>query len=170
MIKPVTTENIVGRRFTRILFGVISTHFILAATIVHHLMENRKAVSKNIEKDIHFVNLITGTNTERSALLIYLKGKEIFQEMSMNLREWTSNSITLQRNFKEKDKYHGKDIKVLVILLDIYGDQISIPMKVCAAAGICNKRQTPKETAEVFDPSGYFSPVLINAKLLLRDL
>ena len=25
-----------------------------------------------------------------------------FQEMLMNLREWASNSITLQQNFKEK--------------------------------------------------------------------
>ena len=168
--KPVTTENIVVLTFTRIPFGVISSQFILAATIVHHLMEKGTAVSKKIEKDIYVDNMITGTNTERSAMQIYLKGKEIFQEMSMNLREWTSNSITLRRNFKEKEKYHGKDIEVLGIHWDIYDDQISIPMKGCATGGIYNKRQILKETAEVFNPLGYFSPALINAKLLLRDL
>ena len=85
--KPVTTENVAVPRFTRIPFGVISSQFILAATIVHHLMEKGTAVSKKIGKDIYVNNLITGTNTEKSALQIYLKGKEIFQEMLINLRE-----------------------------------------------------------------------------------
>ena len=86
--------------------------------------------SKKIEKDISVSNLITGTNTERPALLqASVKGRELFQEMSMNLREWTSNSITLQQNFKVEDKYHGKDMQILGMLWDIYGDQISIPVK-----------------------------------------
>ena len=55
-------------------------------------------------------------------------------------------------------------IWVLGILWDIYGDQISIPVKDCAAAGIYNKRLILRETVEVFDPLGYFLPELINAK------
>ena len=137
--------------------------------MVHHLMKKGTDISNKIETDIYVDNLITGTNTERSALQINLKCNEIFQEMSMNLREWRSNSITLQQNFKEENKYHGKDMKVLGMLWDIYGHQISIPMKDCTAAGIYNKRKILRETAEVFDPFGYFSPVLINAKFL-RDL
>ena len=43
-------------------------------------------------------------------------------------------------------------------------------MKDCAAACIYNRRQILRETAKVFDPLGYFSPVLINTKLLLGDL
>ena len=75
---------------------MIFSQCILAATIVHHLMKKGTAVPKKTEKDIHVDNLITGTNTERSALQIYLQGKYIFQEMLRNLREWASNSITLQ--------------------------------------------------------------------------
>ena len=72
-------------RFTNIPFGVVSSQFIHAGTIVHHLKEKETAVLKKIGKDIYVDNLITGTNTERSALQIYLKGKGIFHEMSMNL-------------------------------------------------------------------------------------
>ena len=43
-------------------------------------------------------------------------------------------------------------------------------MKDCAADGIYNKRLILRKTAEVFDPLGYFAPVLINAKLILREL
>ena len=105
IIKPAPTEIIAILRFTRMPFGLIFSQFILAAAIVHHFMQKRTATSKKIEKDIYVDNLITGTNTERSALQIYLKRKEIFQEKSMNLREWASNSITLQRNFKQEEKY-----------------------------------------------------------------
>ena len=45
------------------------------------------------------------------------------------------------------------------MLWDNDGDQISVPVK-----------DLLRETAEVFDPLGYFSPVLINTKLLLKNL
>ena len=110
--KPDKTENIAALRFTRIPLDVISSQFILDATIVHHLMEKGTAVLKKIRKDIYGDNLITGANTERSALQIYLKGKEVFEEMSMNLTEWASDSIILQRNVKSEDKYYRKDMNV----------------------------------------------------------
>ena len=47
----------------------------------------------------------------------------------MNLREWTPNSTTLQRNFNDENKYHGKDMKTLGTLWDIDSDQVSIPVK-----------------------------------------
>ena len=39
---------------------------------------------------------------------------------------------------------------------NIYGNQISIPVKDCADAGIYNKRQVLRETVGVFDPFYYF--------------
>ena len=44
--KPVPIESIVVLRFTRIPSGVIFFQFILAVTIVHHLMEKATVVSK----------------------------------------------------------------------------------------------------------------------------
>ena len=37
-------------------------------------------------------NLITGTNSKGADFQIYEQGKQIFKEMSMNLREWGLNS------------------------------------------------------------------------------
>ena len=66
---------------------MISSQLIFAATIVQLFIEQRTAVSKKIKEVIYVHNLVTGTNTEGSALQIYIKCKEIFQEMSMNLTE-----------------------------------------------------------------------------------
>ena len=37
----------------------------------------------------------------------------MFKEMSMNLREWGSNSQTLRNLFKKEDHFDGKEMKVL---------------------------------------------------------
>ena len=84
--KPVTTGKIVVHRFTGIPFGVLSSQFILAANIIDHLMEKRMAVSEKIERDIYVDNLITGKNTKRSAMKIYLKGKEISRNVNESQR------------------------------------------------------------------------------------
>ena len=66
---------------------MISSQLIFVATIVHLFIEQGTAVSKKIKEVIYVRNLISGTNTEGSALQIYVKCKEIFQEMSLNLTE-----------------------------------------------------------------------------------
>ena len=43
-------------------------------------------------KDLYVDNLITGTNSKGADFQIYEQGKQIFKEMSMNLREWGLNS------------------------------------------------------------------------------
>ena len=50
--KPVIPSNIDIFRFTRIPFGIISSQFILAATIVYHLWLNEGPISKKLMKDL----------------------------------------------------------------------------------------------------------------------
>lgn len=89
--------------------------------------------------------------------------------MPISLRVWAANSITLQQNFKQDHNYRGKDMKVL-------GTEVFMVVKLvqfskdCAVAGIYNKRQILKKIAEVQYPLGYFSLIVVNAKLFLRDL
>ena len=63
-------------------------------------------------KDLYVENLITSMNSKDTQLQIYEQGKQIFKEMSMNLKECGSNSKTL-RNSLKKDRFDGKEMKVL---------------------------------------------------------
>ena len=92
--------------------------------------------------------------------------------MAMNLREWGSNSITTQQAFKAEDRFNG-DNKMKVLGLDwhLKQDQISLGgIQSTTSSYIYTKRQILKETAAVFDPLGFFIPVLLNAKLMLKEL
>lgn len=80
-------ENIQEYRFCRVPFGIISSPFILAATIGNHLQNYNSPFAELIRKNIYVDNLITGTNTVTKAMNLYSESKVMFHDASMNLRE-----------------------------------------------------------------------------------
>ena len=114
---------------TRISFGIISSQLILAATIVCHLQSKKGPVAKKLMKDLYVDNLITGTNSKGADFQMYEQGKQIFKEMSMNLREWGLNSRTLRNSFKKEDCFNDKEMNVLGTIWNINDNCIYTPVK-----------------------------------------
>ena len=168
--KSVIPSNIYIFRFTRIPFGIISSQFILDAMIVYHLQSRKRPIAKQLMKDLYVDNLITGTSSKDAELQIYEQGKQLFKEMSMNLREWCSNSQTLRNSFKKEDRFDGKEMKVLGIIWNMNNNCIYTPVKESYEPETFTKTQILKRTASILDPLGFFNPSLLKAKLLLRDL
>ena len=123
------SKNIDIFRFTRFHFGVISSQSILAATIVYHLRAKKGPVAKKLMKDLYVDNLITGTNSKGADFQMYEQGKQIFKEMSMNLREWGLNSRTLRNSFKKEDCFNDKEMNVLGTIWNINDNCIYTPVK-----------------------------------------
>ena len=87
-----TENNLQIYRFTRVPFGVISSPFLLGATVAYVLRkENSPTVSKIIQ-NIYVDNVISGTATIEEVRIFYKEAKAILNRASMNLREWNSNS------------------------------------------------------------------------------
>uniref|UniRef100_A0A7I5E549 CCHC-type domain-containing protein n=1 Tax=Haemonchus contortus TaxID=6289 RepID=A0A7I5E549_HAECO len=117
--KPLTKENSVTYRFTRVTFGLNCSPFLLAGTINHHLrtMVQDIQLAKEIEDNIYVDNLILTTSSTSEALKIYQDTKKIFNALNMNLRQFQSNSSDLKNQItptdlcqSEKPKYsvsHG---------------------------------------------------------------
>ena len=78
--KPFIPSNIDIFRFTRIPFGIISSQFILAATIVYHLRSKKGPIAKQLMKDLHVDNLITGMNSKDAKLQIYEQGNNYLRK------------------------------------------------------------------------------------------
>ena len=161
--KSVIPSNIDVFRFTRIPFGIISRQFILAATIVYHLQSKKGPIAKQLMKNLYMGNLITGTNSKDAELQIYEQGKQLFREMSMNLREWGSNSQTLRNSFKKEDRFDGKEMNVLGIIWNMNDDCIYTPVKESYKPEIFTNRQILKRYASIFDPLGFFNQSLLKA-------
>eukprot|EP00105_Crassostrea_gigas_P032401 XP_011455393.1 PREDICTED: uncharacterized protein LOC105347859 [Crassostrea gigas] len=88
---PTVDNNVQVYRFCRVPFGVISSPFLLAATVDRHLSTYESRTAENIRSNIYVDNVITGVDTLEEGETLYEEAKEIFNSMSMNLRDWALN-------------------------------------------------------------------------------
>jgi hypothetical protein len=166
--KLTTDNNLQIYRFVRVPFGIISSPFLLAATIDYHLRQSGHDVALRIIDNIYVDNIITGVNSIEEAIKFYQVAKQLFSTASLNLREWSSNSKEFIKQLPINDKTSGAIIKVLGITWDTQNDTLlfrSITDITCIT-----KRTVLKFIASHFDPLGLTSPILLLAKIFLRKL
>ena len=168
---PQTENNLQILRFTRVPFGVISSPFLLGATILYHLKKKETEVAKKIERDIYMDNVITGENSTNKAVAFYHEAKLIFQNASMNLREWISNSEDFLSNIPQIDRVKEKNVKILGMCWNTSSDSLTItglpPIQLKVTM---TKRDVLSRIAAIFDPLGYLCPVIIKAKIFMQQL
>ena len=75
--KPLSKDNLQIYRFTRVPFGVISSPFLLGATILHHLEQVGTPTADKIMKHMYVDNLLTGVNSSKEAREFYSESKEV---------------------------------------------------------------------------------------------
>ena len=68
-------------------FGVISSPFLLTATVESHLDTYNTAYAKKLKRDVYVDFIVTGANTVSECIEIYQTAENIFQEASMNIPE-----------------------------------------------------------------------------------
>jgi len=100
---PNLENNVQVLRFTRVPFGMISSPFLLAATIKNHLTKAGTCIAYQIVDNMYVDNMITGVETSTQVDELYKEAKTIFQSASMNLCEWASNSSEFLQNIPECD-------------------------------------------------------------------
>lgn len=167
----IDSNNIQEYRFCRVPFGVISSPFLLGATIESNLELYDSNFAMKLKDDIYVDNLITGTNNVVEAIHLYHEAKSIFKEASMNLREWTSNNYQVNQFIENEDRAIGESVKVLGHTWTVESDSISLKKSnIVLESRHFTKRSVLTELASVFDPLGLFSPVLLRGKLFLQAL
>ncbi|CAC5413978.1 unnamed protein product [Mytilus coruscus] len=144
---------------------------IQKATIEHHVdMYNTPSADK-IKNNIYVDNLFSGCESVQKALKFYSEAKDIFKEAAMNLREWISNSSSINELLPASDKTDVLQVSVLGHIWNIEDDKVAVkPSKFTVCPGKTTKRRTLMELAEIFDPIGLFSPIIISGKMFLQDL
>ena len=95
-------------RFTRVVFGVLLSPFLLNATIKFHLEQYLESHPNLIEHLLHltYVDDITGTNSEDEAFDLYTQAKEILRQGGFNVRKFLTNSQHLQLRIDQAMALH----------------------------------------------------------------
>lgn len=91
-------------RFTRVVFGVTCSPFLLNATVRHHLegyQSSHPELITRLSKSIYVDNVVCGAPTVEVAQQFYEDSRKIFRQGGFNLRKLVTSHQTLYRKTRE---------------------------------------------------------------------
>ena len=178
-LKPTNLEIC---RFRRIAFGVISSPFLLTATVAYHLKrtiqeafsegnEARVKVLKQIQHQIYVDDLITGCTSQYEVIQLYHIVKETSCKASLIMRAWASNIPGFQETISKKDYAESRTQKVLEITWQISRDKLEISFsKGISENELITRRNILARLAQNYDPLGLLAPTNLKAKIVVQSL
>ncbi|XP_035230524.1 uncharacterized protein LOC118202452 [Stegodyphus dumicola] len=177
-----TDDQLEVYRFKRVLFGVNSSPFLLAATIKLHIQKYRNVYPDTfqiLDTCMYVDDLVTGADDVSEALKTSREAKEIMRGAGMNLRKWVTNDYHLAKKWEEENfdihplSSNERILKVLGIQWNIQEDNLSIETS-CLTKISRRKKSTKRfilQTAgKIYDPLGLITPFTVRIKLLLQKL
>lgn len=168
-------------RFTRALFGLAPSPFLLGGVIEMHFNnweEREPELVAKIRKELYVDDLISESTTVCKTRELKDKTKEIFQDACFNLHKWHSNVPELDSEQSPKEEgeptYAKQQLGVpqgtfsskLGLLWNKEQDSLSITVPPEKAT--LTKRGILAKLAKIYDPLGLVSPETLCGKLVYR--
>ena len=176
---PSTVEVL---RFTRALFGLVQSPFLLAGTLRLHLQSLRARYPVEVEeilKSLYVDDIISGASTTAEAQGLKKTIASVFAEAKFTMHKWNSNDPQLESEnvvpVDEQQSYAKQQLgvkegetKTLGLPWNKREDLIAVtfpeePVDV-------TKRGILRFLAAVYDPLGIASPIMLIGKLLYRKV
>ena len=167
--------------FTRALFGLGPSPFLLGGVIKHHLDTCRADQPKyveEIERSLYVDDLLTGGQTVQEAKEMKAAATDIFGQACCQLHKWNSNETEVETSeisqsdenisyAKQQLGVHVGECSLLGMKWNKQNDTIGVafPKEVAQPT----KRGILGKVARIYDPLGLVSPITLSGKLLYRD-
>ena len=95
-------------RFTRVVFGLTSSPFILNATLKHHVTQYANVdpdFVNEVMRSLYVDDFASGSRDVKSALQLSTKVKTRLTDGGFNMRKWTSNSQELMEELQKNPTF-----------------------------------------------------------------
>ncbi|KAK0137861.1 Pro-Pol polyprotein [Merluccius polli] len=165
-------------RMARVVFGVSSSPFLLAATIRNHLEKHKTSHPQavNTLKDSLYVDdFIASSSDVEDAYALTKYAKEILSTAGMNLCKWTTNSAELKAkwlkegfDFTLEPEAHGCVLKVLGLVWRPETDDFVFNFK--HLMDIFKGRENTKRSVLRSSAKVFLTPFTIRVKCLFQDM
>ena len=179
-------------RFSRVIFGVGPSPFLLGGTLAHHLEKYEKGepeIVKAIKNGLYVDDLASGGKTAEFVWKLYLRVKTILQEGGFIMHKWKTNDVKLRKMIEGSEapvddqeptfaqtqlgKVNQKDEKILGLIWNENTDSFQFNLEDIADKGEkleVTKRNILSILSSLFDPLGIIGPVLVAAKVLFQKM
>ena len=160
--------------FKVVPFGTASSPFMLNATLDLHLNKFSPQVAQGMKANLYVDNLISGYNIEEEAFDYYKQAWCVLCEAKFNLRSWPSNRRQLCA-VTSRDQTNGPNSCINVLGLRWYTLNYTLsfaPRKFqsLTSSPLTTKQEVLHDSAQIYDPLGFLTPVTVKAKMLIQSL
>ena len=182
--KHPNTSEIEVYRFTRALFGLTCSPFLLGGVINQHLdnwEERYPEIVKELREAIYVDDLMSGGTTVEETEQKKAAVVEVFEDATFSIHKWHSNAPELEPTNEvqtepeeityAKSKLGGVDQpegKLLGLPWNRQQDTLSVTLT--KPFGTTTKRGILSKLAKIYDPLGLVSPTTLVGKLIYRDV
>ena len=144
-----------------IIFGFVSSPFILNYVIQYHLSAHSSDLTSSLIRDKFYVdNLILTCNNDVMLSQYVDSIRRLMLEGGLPLREWVSNYPSALDQLSTEERSSSNPVKVLVYSYDVDCD--SLQLKQCSLnKEAVTKHHIASTLGSVFDPIGVFNPILM---------
>ena len=165
--------KLVAYRYCSLVFGFISSAFILGHVINHHLNKYANDLcTKYLKNNFYVDNLFITGNSFNELKDLYMNCLSRMAEGGFKLRSWVTNLDPLRQVFIE-DEMVADHTSIFEKLLGYNYYPSSDTLSICnftdSIACYLTKRTSLSHFAKVFDPLGLYSPITVRGKALLRS-
>ncbi len=169
-------------RMNRVVFGVASSPFLLAATIRTHLKQygsEQPATVALLQESLYVDDLIVSLPDVDEACFISAQAKAILSAAGMELRKWTTNSSDLRtRWIKDQiespadSETHNTALRLGLIWRHDHDDFVFDLRQVLDVLERkeSTKRSVLQISSRIFDPIGFLTPYTIRVKCLFQEM
>ena len=174
-------SEILAYRFTRVLFGLAPSPFLLGGVLEHHLSTWSKKYPDYVERlrrSLYVDDILTGGQDITQAKQRKSTAIEIMDDAKFELHKWNSNVPELEDNgsaASDEQSFAKQQLQVLPNESKLLGlkwnkstDTISVEFP--EPTPITTKRGVLATLAKIYDPLGLVSPITLQGKLIYRDV
>ena len=182
-LKDLVSKEVETLRFTRALFGLAVSPFLLGGVIDQHLQSLEAKYPEGVDeirKSFYVDDLISGGETITKAQHLKGSARSIFGEAKFELHKWHSNVPALESEeptTEEIEQSYAKEqlggvregeTKLLGMPWNKESDTIEVSFPETTVEKV-TKREILATTAKIYDPLGLVSPVTLVGKMLYRQ-